>query len=302
VLTEGSTFQPDGGDPRLIEELDLSCVDGFVVARTWSQVQPTMEGGYDWGSLNADLDTLASRGKKAVVEIEPGTVGSPSWLCQSVDAGGAGATCITLVQILNPTGERICESVQLPVPWDAVYKEKFGQMARDFAAHFAGYSAVVEIHVSGINDTHNETALPTSEGGTVPCTDGGACHVGLCEETDSVAALVDAGYGYVNMKLAFNELASDFHDGAPKMTLGSQVSASLPSPGSTNMARQLVDGFIHGCFGPITVQDDALEATNPPDPGTSDAQAGVPSRTLSMAEHRSSSSTRPTFKTTKPPA
>lgn len=270
----------------LVSELGDDCVDGFVVTRSWSNIQPTVDGGYDFSSLDADLATVANAGKKAVVELYPGAYGTPSWFCDQPN------DCISLVQAQFPgSASTACGLVQLPIPWTPDFLGQFGQAARAFAAHVANNSTVVGIHVTGINDGDSEVALPFTHGGPANCSDGGACQMdagvsndcpvtdagcGWCQQSDGVALLYDAGYSYANAETAYLAFANDFHAGANAVTLGSQVSTSLPDPDAGDLAQALVDELLAADFPSTTCQFNGLMATQGTDvPGINDAKAAA---------------------------
>jgi hypothetical protein len=270
----GGSFQGNGANATLVAELSYACVDGFVLALKWAEMQPTIDGGYDFSSLDANLGTLADAGKKAAVELEAGEA-SPAWVCQSP---GGGATCMSIVEAAAPANapNTSCGPELIPVPWDPTFEALFHTALDAFVAHVAGNTTVVEIKVTGVNDTTDETAMPDAKGGTIGCNSGSACSSGMCTQSNAVIIIDDAGYGTQTMESAFLTYAGELRDAGPNITLGSQVSASLPNPGSGDLAEEIVDQFIDAGLAPITVQDNGLRAVSGVDPGTRDAfAAGV---------------------------
>jgi hypothetical protein len=192
---------------------------------------------------------------------------------------------MSLVEALAPANapKTACEPVQLPEPWDPTYQSLFGQALAALTSHLAGLAdsaTVVELKVTGVNDSTDETLMPFSKGGTIGCNSGSSCQMdagggnGWCTESDGVAVITDAGYGTTTAESSFTLFAQDLRTDAPGLTLGSQVSAALPNPGSGDLAEEIVDQFIaNASLPPITVQDNGLRAVSGVDPGTLDAAA-----------------------------
>jgi hypothetical protein len=263
----------------LYQETKESFVDGFFVSRGWDQIE-TSPGVYDFTSFDDDLRTVAAAGKKASLGIGGGAK-SPSWICEGgADAGKA--QCLSIVSSTKQGAKTGCVETLLPLPWDPVYQAQFGNMVKALGAHVEGdstlKSTVILVKVTGFNYSDEETILPFQAGGTVACTIGNACKSGSCATTAALAALKAAGYTDDAAVSAFLTFARDFRDAFPGVPIGSQVSASLPSPSSDSLPFAMVQAFVaDNCVRPITVQDQGLRALMGVDPGTLYAlDAGVP--------------------------
>jgi hypothetical protein len=272
---------PIASDPLLQQALRSPYVDGFFISRHWRDVQPTA-ASFAWDSLDADLRAVAAAGKKASLGVGAG-IFSPSWLCASSSAGGAGAQCLDLV--IKPftfSGDASCNNESLPVPWNSVFLDNFGRMVAALGQHLASQpqlaSVIVDVKITGINDRDEETILPSARGGTVPCTSGNACQSGQCPRSDALGALEGAGYNDQNARQAYLRLAQAFRSAFPGTPIGSQVSSALPSPESDSLPLTLVQALVGTTSAfPITVQDNGLAATTGVDTGTLYARAaGVP--------------------------
>jgi Beta-galactosidase len=272
------TFQKAiASDSVLQQEIKEAYVDGFFLSRGWSQIE-TSPGTYDFTSLDQDIQTVAAAGKKATLGIGGGAQ-APSWICSGTGDSGASAKCLTFVEA-NQAGA--CNAALLPLPWDPVYEAAFGKMVAALGAHILGdtmlSSTVILMKVTGLNYTDEETILPFQKGGTVSCKGGGACTAGKCVQTDALATLEAAGYTDTSATTAFLAFASDFRAAFGMLPIGSQVSGSLPSPGSDSLPLVMVEAFVGDhAVRPITVQDQGLRATSGVDPGSLYAlDAGVP--------------------------
>ena len=278
------TFQKAiSSDTLLQQENTKPYVDGFFLSRTWSQIE-TSPGTYNWTSLDEDIQTVAAAGKKASLAIGAGAQ-SPPWICNGTTDGGPHAECITLIiqPFSNTTGTTTaCNRQLLPLPWDPVFQADFAGMVTALGAHVAGNatwrSTLVLVKVTGINDTTEETILPSQKGGTTTCTSGDACTGGKCAKTDTLAALKAAGYTDASATMALLAFAGDFRAAFTGLPIGSQVSGDLPSPGTDSLPLVLAKAFVGApSLRPITVQDNGLAATTGVDPGTLFAlEAGVP--------------------------
>jgi hypothetical protein len=272
-----------GSNPLFQQQMMLPYVDGFFVSRSWRQVEPT-EGVYAWDSLIADLQAIGAAGKKATVAIGGGA-SAPPWVCGTASLdGGPAPQCLNL--IIRPTtfgGASSCNDQLLPVPWDPAYEARFDAMIQSLAGTLAAHSeltgVVVDVKITGINDTDEETILPGNRARQVACDAGAACVAGVCDETDALGALEDAGYSDATAAQALIHYGRVFHAAFPALPVGSQVSASIPAVDSVNMAFNMVTSLVDAApaVRPLSVQDQGLAAFSGTDPGTLYAfDAGLP--------------------------
>jgi hypothetical protein len=96
-------------------------------------------------------------------------------------------------------------------------------------------AAVVDVKITGFNERDEETILPDSTGGTVPCTTGAACVSDECAQSDAITALESAGFTDANATSAFLAFAHMFRSAFPGLPIGSMVSQSLPSPSTDSL-------------------------------------------------------------------
>lgn len=102
----------------------LSSVDGLAFRAFWSSLEPS-DGVYDWTRLDAALDAVRTQGKSLTVHINPSGAGLPDWL------SAAGAAVYTYVTPAGPTSTA-------PLPWDAVYLDRYRLFISEMATHIAG--------------------------------------------------------------------------------------------------------------------------------------------------------------------
>jgi hypothetical protein len=267
-----------GGGPYsswLNAALSLPYVDGFLLQYKWADLERDA-GELNWQVLDSDLRLVADAGKRASIGIAGG-LASPAWLCEA-----PGANCIPLVyQVVIPGNAGACTNALLPPPWEANYQNLFESLQSALSQHLldAGYWGLIDgVKISGINSHDDETALPFSGGGRVPCSGGAACDAGYCELTDAVAAMEQAGFSDTTAVSAFVALGQAYRTSFPGLTVGSQVSASMPDPTpGTDLAFAMVQALIAAEPPPLTVQDNGLTARTGIDPGTAFARdAGLP--------------------------
>jgi hypothetical protein len=178
-------------------------------------------------------------------------------------------------------GNAGCGTFTLPVPWNPSFLSRFQDLVRQLSAHLAQNPAlaavVVDVKITGLNQSDEETILPSNRARVVPCDAGPACVAGQCSETDALGELEDAGYSDQTATQLLLTLAQTFHDAFPGLPTGSQISGALPSPGTDNLPLLMAQTFVGNATRPITVQDNGLAAVMGVDPGTLFAHdAGVP--------------------------
>lgn len=113
-------------------------VDGVFVRTHWNKIQPT-SGPINWSFIDQGVKLAAQYHKKVGMLITAG-VTTPSWV---YDAGA---------QKFSVSGpRRRVESAEMtqPLPWDPVFKEKWGAVIREMGARYDGNPTVAYVVMAG---------------------------------------------------------------------------------------------------------------------------------------------------------
>lgn len=125
-----------------------SQVDGLAIRSGWSRLEPS-EGIYDWSSLDLALAQVAAANKRATVHILGSTNPqvTPSWLM------AAGVKFYSNIKGMDP------------VPWDAVFLQKWSNFLPKLAEHLrtSGQLAVI---------ANMTIAVPVPEMNLISCRNG----------------------------------------------------------------------------------------------------------------------------------
>jgi small neutral amino acid transporter SnatA (MarC family) len=120
--------------------------DGVIIRATWNSIE-TADGVYDWSNLTSQVDAAVAAGKHVSLRIVPG-INTPSWVYNA----GAQAFSFT-------SGG---QTKKIPVPWDSVYLTKWEGFIQAFGQQFSGHAGLVEVSLTGVNTTSEETWLPNT--------------------------------------------------------------------------------------------------------------------------------------------
>ncbi len=233
-------------------------VSGVAIFLDWQHTEPA-EGGYSWSNLDAAVNGAAAAGKKVALIPTFGHA-TPSW----VYADGAAAFAFVDPNRTDPT---FCQSLTIPVPWDAVYLAKLQAYITALAARYANNAALTRVSIGGENKTTGEVALPKSVGGntisngTVSCT----------ASTD-IANWQAVGYTRTRAEAAFATIAAmwaaafprqyvDVHIYANSMPPIDQNGAVIPgADGDPQLPADIVNAGIATYGRHFGLQNDGLQA------------------------------------------
>lgn len=120
----------------------LPSVDGLAYRARWRDLEPA-EGVYDWTTLDAAFDAV--RGKRLTVHIGVSGGAWPDWLARAgaVTYGFAG-----------PLGR-----VTDPLPWDAVFLNRYDNFVAALAAHVRGRGDMGSLNAISVGAPVSEMSL-----------------------------------------------------------------------------------------------------------------------------------------------
>jgi hypothetical protein len=144
----------DPGTPIPSAVLQNPNVDGVALRANWDHLEPT-EGIYKWSdphdqnNLDSQVAAAAGAGKKVSISVTAG-YRTPAWVYS------AGAHSF-------PDPDH--GGVPIPKSWEPVYLARWTPFVQALGQHYAGNAAVVQVKITGINRTTQETALLPSQPG-----------------------------------------------------------------------------------------------------------------------------------------
>ena len=110
-------------------------------------------------------------------------------------------------------GPSVCSIVSIPVPWDAVFRQKWGAFVQAFGARYANNPTVTGVKISGLNSYDEETSLPYSV--NAPISYNGTS----CTSYNDVAKWQAISYTRTLLESSWNQIAADFKSTFPNKTL-----------------------------------------------------------------------------------
>ena len=113
-------------------------VDGVLLRTHWNKIQPR-PGDIDWSFLDQGVALAAKYHKKVGLLITAG-VTTPRWVY------AAGARRFTVEKMGKPMGS---VPMQQPLPWDPVFKAKWGEVIREFGARYDSNPQVAYVIMGG---------------------------------------------------------------------------------------------------------------------------------------------------------
>jgi len=124
-------------------------IAGFVLRDNWLNVNPA-PGVYDWSRIDAAVQQITAAGKQFKLTVFTG-VQAPAWLYQQ------GARAMTFVENgpNRPSG-----TYTMPVPWDPVMLEHYGDLLEEMDRHFGSNPALVSVSLGGPTRYSLEMHLP----------------------------------------------------------------------------------------------------------------------------------------------
>ena len=197
-------------------------INGAYLKDYWNSVEPA-DGVYDWAAFDKQIRVAEAAGKKIALAIQAGTK-TPSW----VYAEGARP----FQTITTETAEgNFCQSQNVPIPWDPVFLRKWTALVAAFGAHYANDPHVVQVKITGIDITTDETVMPHSRGETRSKKKGSRAGV-PCTFPNDNANWISEGYSQAKVFGAWKQMAHAFAAAFPKQALTVMTSThAMPSIG-----------------------------------------------------------------------
>ena len=150
-MPEGNyVMRPDSGSINFPSSvLNNPRIAGFVLRDAWASVNPA-PGVYNWSRLDAAVAQVMAAGKQFKLIVFSG-VRAPTWLYQQ------GAQPMTFVEdgSFRPAGTHT-----MPVPWDPVMLEYYGDLLEEMDRHFGSNPALVGVGLGGPTQFSLEMHLP----------------------------------------------------------------------------------------------------------------------------------------------
>lgn len=115
-----------------------SHVDGVLLRTYWNKIQPRA-GKIDWAFFDKGIALAAQYHKKLGLLVTAG-VTTPDWVY------AAGARQFAVSNRHNPNEPAVLHQ---PLPWDSVFKEKWGQVIREFGARYDSNPQVAYVVMGG---------------------------------------------------------------------------------------------------------------------------------------------------------
>lgn len=170
-------------------------LSGIAIRVGWSALQPSAQEP-DFGLIDAQIALARKYNKKVSLSIEAG-IETPEWVY------ALGARPLSLI-LDESAGERMCQRVRLPIPWDPVYLDSFKSLIRAVSRRYNRSSLLTHVKVTGISGTGQSASLPHAAVRTL------STQTKLCTTSDELAAWLDVGYSRARIVQTWRELLDLF--------------------------------------------------------------------------------------------
>ncbi len=124
---------------------------GISVRASWADMEP-IEGRYRWGYFDRCIAQARRAGLLVMLQVVP-DYRTPQWVY------GAGAQRFEYIDT-NPYHATYGQLLAIPVPWDAVFLDKWTRFVSAFGKHYNSNPAVSTIHCTSSNWSGGEMHLP----------------------------------------------------------------------------------------------------------------------------------------------
>lgn len=184
-------------------------VDGVALRFSWATLEPA-EGQFAWTTLDNEVQTAASHGKKVALSVAAG-YNTPAWVYT------AGARSFSFIWS-STWGPLPCTSQQIPIPWDSVYLQKWNAFIAALGQRYDGNNTVTWVHVTGVNTSTEEMFLPIAQGNAIAVTVQRKAY--SCNANDDVRNWLAAGYTRSLAESAWKSADAAFAAAFPHHLLG----------------------------------------------------------------------------------
>lgn len=211
--------------------LQAPYLSGVLIRARWRDVEPH-EGRYDWSYLQREIGKAKRYGKKVTLALVGGPH-TPDWVYV------AGAADFEYI-FNNPYSPRGGRTERIPLPWDALFLQKWTRTIHAFGSRFRSDRDVVLVHMTGSSKNGFELQLPERR------RRGGAFR-GLVDEE-----WLQAGYTEAKLLAAWKGIIDAFAEAFPNKALDLEIHPLL---GNNAIPAQLAEYAHHkmgrrfGTFG-----------------------------------------------------
>jgi len=206
----------------------------------WDAIELAM-GQYEWALLDQWIGQAVALGKKIDLVVPAGS-STPSWLFAAPPAGtGVPELTFTVSPHVGETG--VCDTVNIPRPWDAGFLARWDAMLAALSAHLKTantYDAITLVRITGINRTTEELRLPAET----------AHSTGLACVSDSITTWQQAGYLPSLLLQGWNAVLGSFMKSFPDKSFAVSIIPNNAFPG--------IDQNGQAIIGAIGDQNDPL--------------------------------------------
>lgn len=206
---------------QLTQSFSIPGIDGVAIVIGWQAIEPSM-GQYSWTLLDQWIGQVSALGKKIDLVVPAGT-SIPAWLFLSPPAG-AGATQLNFTVTPHSGATGVCDTVNIPAPWDKAFLAQWDAMLAALSAHLksAGtYNAITLVRLTGINRTTEELRLPAET----------AASTGLACVSNSIATWQQAGYKPSLLLQGWNAVLASFVKSFPDKSFAVSIIPNNAFPG-----------------------------------------------------------------------
>jgi uncharacterized protein (TIGR03437 family) len=205
----------------LTQAFNVPGVDGVALVIGWQAIEPSM-GQFQWATLDQWLSQIIALGKKIDLVIPAGS-SAPAWLFQPAPAG-AGAVDLHFSVSPHSGQTGVCDTVDLPPPWDTAFLTQWDFMLSALSAHLkstGAYNSITLLRLTGINRTTEELRLPAET----------AASTGLACVSNSIVTWQSVGYRPSLLLQGWNAVTSSFNKYFPDKSFSVAIIPNDAFPG-----------------------------------------------------------------------
>jgi hypothetical protein len=155
MLMYGTSREEPMFTSKMNAALSLPYIQGIAYYQQWNELEPEMQGQFEWRQLDNAFDAVKQHGKKIILGMQAGVM-SPQWLIEHPDVetidfvhGNPGWSAWSTVHWTETVGTNSYTVSRMPLPWDEVYNAALESALSRIAVRFGDESCIEFVNVCG---------------------------------------------------------------------------------------------------------------------------------------------------------
>lgn len=155
MLMYGTSREEPMFTNKINAALSLSYIKGIAYYQQWNELEPDVQGQFEWRQLDNAFNAVKQHNKKIIIGMQAGVM-SPQWLIEHPDVqtidfvhGNVGWSAWSTVHWTEMVGTNSYTVSRMPLPWDPVYNTRLDHVLSKIAERFGDEPCIEFINVCG---------------------------------------------------------------------------------------------------------------------------------------------------------